>query len=93
MKICKNLQAPVLPMSSKPGDDSDTHIQIILHCRNRSEREMQVNSPTIIAIESAKMKELTISTLTPYPASEELYLLQLRRIHSTLCLAKKRPRA
>lgn len=51
--------------ASKTGDGSDTHIQVILRCRGRSEREMQANSPSIVTIESAKTKELTIETSTP----------------------------
>lgn len=51
--------------SSRTGDGTDTHIQVILRCRGRSEREMQANSPTVVTIESAKTKELTIETSTP----------------------------
>lgn len=50
---------------TKSGDSTDTHIQVILRCRGRSEREMQANSPSIVTIESAKTKELTIETTTP----------------------------
>jgi kinesin family member 11 len=53
------------PATTKRQDDSETHIQVILRCRVRSEREVQANSPGIVQIESAKTKELTIETSTP----------------------------
>ncbi|KAF8964705.1 P-loop containing nucleoside triphosphate hydrolase protein [Flammula alnicola] len=49
----------------KSQGDSETHIQVILRCRGRSEREMQANSPSIVTIGSAKAKDLTIETSTP----------------------------
>ena len=54
--------------SSKPArsqDGSETNIQVILRCRGRSNREMEANSPSIVTIENAKTKELTIETSAP----------------------------
>ncbi|CAA7271682.1 unnamed protein product [Cyclocybe aegerita] len=49
----------------KSQQEGDTHIQVILRCRGRSEREIQENSPGIVQIEGAKAKDLTIETTAP----------------------------
>lgn len=56
---------PKSVMAQKNYDDTETHIKVILRCRGRSEREIQENSPTIVQIEGAKSKDLTIETSTP----------------------------
>lgn len=56
---------PKSVMAQKNYDDTETHIKVILRCRGRSEREIQENSPTIVQIENAKSKDLTIETSTP----------------------------
>ena len=56
---------PKSVMAQKNYDDPETHIKVILRCRGRSEREIQENSPTIVQIEGAKSKDLTIETSTP----------------------------
>ena len=49
----------------KTTGDGDTHIQVVLRCRGRSEREIQENSPGIVQINGAKSKDLTIETSAP----------------------------
>ena len=56
---------PKSVMAQRNHDDTETHIKVILRCRGRSEREIQENSPTIVQIEGAKSKDLTIETSTP----------------------------
>ena len=63
LPTCKTLATHLL--LAKRQDDSETHIQVILRCRVRSGREVQANSPGIVQIESAKIKELSIETSTP----------------------------
>lgn len=67
-RVAPNLQdsgSGNAPLTTKRQDDSETHIQVVLRCRVRSEREIQANSPGIVQIDSAKTKELTIETSAP----------------------------
>ncbi|OJA08139.1 hypothetical protein AZE42_04154 [Rhizopogon vesiculosus] len=50
---------------SNAQDDSETHIQVVVRCRRRSDREMQENSPIIVSSNGAKSQEVTIETSTP----------------------------
>ncbi|OAX44667.1 kinesin-domain-containing protein [Rhizopogon vinicolor AM-OR11-026] len=50
---------------SNAQDDSETHIQVVIRCRRRSDREMQENSPIIVSSNGAKSQEVTIETSTP----------------------------
>jgi len=53
--------------STKSSDQEDgvTHIQVVIRCRRRSDREIQENSPIIVSSHGAKSKEVTIETSTP----------------------------
>ncbi|KAF9532996.1 P-loop containing nucleoside triphosphate hydrolase protein [Crepidotus variabilis] len=51
--------------STRAQDEGETHIQVIIRCRGRSEREMQESSPGIVQIDGPKTKDLTIETATP----------------------------
>ena len=65
-RVATNLQdSGNASLTTKRQDDFETHIQVILRCRVRSEREIQANSPGIVQIGSAKTKELTIETSPP----------------------------
>ncbi|KDR81633.1 hypothetical protein GALMADRAFT_239701 [Galerina marginata CBS 339.88] len=57
--------APGAPRIQRGQEDSETHIQVIIRCRGRSDREMQANSPSIVQIEGAKCRDLKIETTTP----------------------------
>jgi len=46
-------------------DDSETHIQVVIRCRRRSDREMQESSPIIVSSSGARSQEVTIETSTP----------------------------
>lgn len=50
---------------SQAQDDTETHIQVAIRCRRRSDREMQENSPIIVSSNGAKSQEITIETSTP----------------------------
>ncbi|KAF8163321.1 P-loop containing nucleoside triphosphate hydrolase protein [Crassisporium funariophilum] len=54
-----------IPKLHKGQEESESHIQVILRCRGRSEREIQENSPGIVQIDGAKSKDLTIETSPP----------------------------
>ena len=47
-------------MMQKNYDNTETYIKAILHCWGHSEQEIQENSLTIVQIQSAKSKDLTI---------------------------------
>lgn len=49
--------------SQRSNDGGESHIQVILRCRGRTEREL--NSPSVVQIAGAKNKELTIETSPP----------------------------
>ena len=53
--------------SATSGDqeDGETHIQVVIRCRRRSDREIQENSPIIVSSQGAKSKEVTIETSAP----------------------------
>jgi kinesin family member 11 len=60
--------------SSEQGESSGTqnhaggggtNIQVVVRCRNRSEREIQDNSPIIVQSSGAKSKDLSIEAGTP----------------------------
>ncbi|KAI0054098.1 kinesin-domain-containing protein [Auriscalpium vulgare] len=53
------------PPSSRSGDDSETHIQVVIRCRRRSEREVQENSAIIVTSQGARSNNITIETATP----------------------------
>ncbi|KAF9246508.1 P-loop containing nucleoside triphosphate hydrolase protein [Melanogaster broomeanus] len=46
-------------------DDNETHIQVVIRCRRRSDREVQENSPIIVSSNGAKSQEVTIETSAP----------------------------
>lgn len=51
--------------SSKPSqtiDGTDSHIQVVIRCRRRSEREIQEGSPIIISSEGPRGRHITIET-------------------------------
>ncbi|KAG8217543.1 P-loop containing nucleoside triphosphate hydrolase protein, partial [Butyriboletus roseoflavus] len=50
---------------SSDQEDGETHIQVVIRCRRRSDREIQENSPIIISSHGAKSKEVTIETSAP----------------------------
>ena len=52
-------------MMQKNYDNTETYIKAILHCWGHSEQEIQENSLTIVQIQSAKSKDLTIEFSTP----------------------------
>ncbi|TFY82626.1 hypothetical protein EWM64_g1392 [Hericium alpestre] len=49
----------------QPQGDSETHIQVAIRCRRRSEREVQENSPIIVSSEGARSQAITIETAAP----------------------------
>ncbi|KAG1756753.1 P-loop containing nucleoside triphosphate hydrolase protein [Suillus paluster] len=52
--------------SKSHGQDvSETHIQVAIRCRRRSDREIQENSPIIVSSNGAKSQEVTIETSAP----------------------------
>ena len=57
-----------------PRDDGETNIQVVLRCRRRSDREIQENSPIIVATAGARSTELTIQTAS---ASNSLGLVSV----------------
>ncbi|KIJ69381.1 hypothetical protein HYDPIDRAFT_145382 [Hydnomerulius pinastri MD-312] len=50
---------------SSNNDDGETHIQVVVRCRRRSDREIQENSPIIVSSSGAKSQEVTIETSAP----------------------------
>lgn len=46
-------------------DEVGTNIQVVIRCRNRSEREIEDNSPIIVTSSGAKSKEISIETSAP----------------------------
>lgn len=50
---------------SSDQEDGETHIQVVIRCRRRSDREIQENSPIIVSSHGAKSKEVTIETSAP----------------------------
>ncbi|KAF9227911.1 kinesin-domain-containing protein [Gyrodon lividus] len=50
---------------SSNQDDGETHIQVVIRCRRRSDREIQENSPIIVSSNGAKCQEVTIETSAP----------------------------
>lgn len=50
---------------SSDQEDGETHIQVVIRCRRRSDREIQENSPIIVSSHGAKSKEATIETSAP----------------------------
>jgi kinesin family protein 11 len=47
------------------GNNVETNIQVVIRCRQRSEREVHDNSPIIISSSSAKSHEVTIESSVP----------------------------
>ncbi|KAH7889682.1 P-loop containing nucleoside triphosphate hydrolase protein [Phlebopus sp. FC_14] len=45
--------------------DDETHIQVVIRCRRRSDREIQENSPIIVSSNGAKSQEVTVETSVP----------------------------
>ncbi|KIK96808.1 hypothetical protein PAXRUDRAFT_825572 [Paxillus rubicundulus Ve08.2h10] len=45
--------------------DGEAHIQVVIRCRRRSDREIQENSPIIVSSNGAKSQEITIETSAP----------------------------
>ncbi|KAG9318495.1 kinesin-domain-containing protein [Chiua virens] len=50
---------------SNEQEDGETHIQVVIRCRRRSDREIQENSPIIVSSHGAKSKQVTIETSAP----------------------------
>lgn len=50
---------------SSDQDDGDTHIQVVIRCRRRSDREIQENSPIIVSSHGPKSNQVTIETSAP----------------------------
>lgn len=50
---------------SSDQEDGETHIQVVIRCRRRSDREIQENSPIIVSAHGAKSKEVTVETSAP----------------------------
>ncbi|EJD06038.1 kinesin-domain-containing protein [Fomitiporia mediterranea MF3/22] len=48
--------------SQSSNDGSDSHIQVVIRCRRRSEREIQEGSPIIISTEGPRGQNVTIET-------------------------------
>lgn len=46
-------------------EDGETHIQVAIRCRRRSEREIQENSPIIVNASGPRSREITIETSPP----------------------------
>lgn len=57
--------ASVKSTKSIDQEDGETHIQVVIRCRRRSDREIQENSPIIVSSQGAKSKEVTIETSVP----------------------------
>ncbi|KAG6850995.1 hypothetical protein H0H93_004482 [Arthromyces matolae] len=53
-----------LKLNSTYGD-SESNIQVVIRCRGRSEREVQDNSPIIVASSGAKSKDVSIELSAP----------------------------
>ena len=53
--------------STKSSDqaDGETHIQVVIRCRRRSDREIQENSPLIVSSHGANSSQVTIETSAP----------------------------
>ncbi|KAF8559590.1 kinesin-domain-containing protein [Imleria badia] len=50
---------------SNDQEDGETHIQVVIRCRRRSDREIQENSPIIVSSHGAKSTQVTIETSAP----------------------------
>ena len=53
--------------TSRGGTSShaETNIKVVIRCRRRSEREVQDNSPIIVATNGARSEDITIETSAP----------------------------
>jgi len=54
----------IKPTRPQP-EDGETHIQVVIRCRRRSEREIQENSPIIVNANGPRSHEITIETSPP----------------------------
>lgn len=54
-----------LPSAKGAQEEGETHIQVVIRCRRRSDREIQENSPIIVSSQGAKSKQVTIETSAP----------------------------
>ncbi|KAH7926333.1 kinesin-domain-containing protein [Leucogyrophana mollusca] len=46
-------------------DDTETHIQVVIRCRRRSDREIQEGSPIVVSSSGPKSQDVTIETSAP----------------------------
>lgn len=57
--------ASVKSAKSSDQQDGETHIQVVIRCRRRSDREILENSPIIVSSHGAKSEQVTIETSAP----------------------------
>ncbi|KAF8844950.1 kinesin-domain-containing protein [Paxillus ammoniavirescens] len=62
--LAASLTTAKFSKSNNQGD-GETHIQVVIRCRRRSDREIQENSPIIVSSNGAKSQEITIETSAP----------------------------
>lgn len=79
----KELHTQNAPNSTAPGfaktsESAGSNIQVIIRCRNRSDREVHENTPIIVTSNGAKSKEISIETGTPQSSLGVVTLPPLR---------------
>ncbi|KAH7914713.1 P-loop containing nucleoside triphosphate hydrolase protein [Hygrophoropsis aurantiaca] len=59
------LAASILSHKPHGKDDAETHIQVVIRCRRRSDREVQEGSPIVVSSKGPKSQDVTIETSAP----------------------------
>lgn len=59
-------------------EDAEKNIQVVVRCRQRSEREVQENSPSIVTSDGPKSKDVTVEVSTPVSSMGVVTLPPLR---------------